>query len=195
MVSVRILIEGERVQGVGYRISLLERALGNGVENIYARNVDKNKVELLVSGDESKVKSFYEKIRKEVPKGARVKDVKEEPYDGKIPIPTIDRYFHFLTLEQLVRGRDEVVRLPRVVGAALEPIASALTGVNEKFDRVVERFGLFASHAKGMDEKLKAMDEKLDKIATLPEKLDTLPERIAEAIGAGAKKSETKANR
>jgi len=40
-----------------------------------------------------------------------------------------------------------------------------LKGLDEKFDKVVERFGLFAQYAKAMDEKL-----------------DKLPERIAQAI-------------
>jgi acylphosphatase len=162
---VRILIEGEKVQGVGYRLFLLEKAMESGIEKIYVRNIDKDKVELLVSDEEDKVKSFYEKIYSEFPKEAKVRSVKEEPYNGKIPIPSIDRYFHFLTLEQLSRGREEVVKIPKGIDKALKPISSALKGLDEKFDKVVERFGLFAQYAKAVDEKL-----------------DKLPERIAQAI-------------
>lgn len=165
MVSVRILIEGEKVQGFGYRLFLLEKAMESGIEKIYARNVDKDKVELLVSDEEDKVKSFYEKFYSKFPKEAKVRSVKEELYDGKIPIPSIDRYFHFLTLEQLSRGREEVVKIPIGIDRALKSISLALKGLDEDIDKVVEKFGLFAQYAKAMDEKL-----------------DKLPERIAQAI-------------
>ncbi|MEM3601346.1 MAG: acylphosphatase [Candidatus Bathyarchaeia archaeon] len=167
MVSVRVLIEGIKVQGVGYRLFLLEKAIESGVEKNYARNIDKNKVELLVSDEENKVKSFYQKISSETPKEAKVESIKEEPYEGKIPIPSIDRYFHFLTLEQLSRGKEEVIKLPTAVERALKPISSSLSSLDEKFDKVVERFGLFAQYAKSMDEKL-----------------DKLPERIAKALSS-----------
>jgi len=165
VVSTRILIEGEKAQSVGYRLFLLEKAMESGIEKIYARNIDKDKVELVVSDEEDKVKSFYEKIYSELPKEAKVRSVKEEPYDGKIPIPSMDRYFHFLMLEELIKWREEVVKIPKCIDKALKPISLALSRLGEKFDKVVERFGLFAQYARAMDEKL-----------------DKLPERIAQAI-------------
>jgi acylphosphatase len=189
MVSVRILIEGEKVQEVGYRIFLLEKALENGIKRIYTRNLDKNKVELLLSDEKDKINSFYEVVKKEKPKGAIVKDVKKEPYDNKIPIPPIDRYFQFLTLEQLSRGREEIIKLPEFVSRTIETVALALKGIDEKFGNVAQKFGIFGQYAKEMDKKLTGMNEKLDKIATLPEKIDTLPERIADALEKSKKKS------
>ena len=185
MVSVRILIEGRKVQEVGYRIFLLEKALENGIERIYARNLDESKVELLLSDEEDKINAFYEVTKKERPKGAIVKDVKKEPYQGKIPIPPIERYFQFLTLEQLSRGREEVLKLPEFVGKSIETVASALKGIDEKFGDVKARFDIFGQYAKGMDAKLTGVDEKLKGI---DEKLDTLPERIAGALSSGKKK-------
>lgn len=179
MASARILIEGKTVQQVGYRIFLLEKALENGIERIYARNLDKNKVELLLTDEEHKINKFYEVIKSERPEGAVVEDVKKEPYDGKIPIPSIDRYLQFLTLEQLTKGREEVVKLPAFVGNAIQTVASALKGIDEKFGTVAQRFGVFGDYAKRMDEKLTGMNEKLD----------TLPERIAEALTSSKKKS------
>ena len=171
MASARILIEGKTVQQVGYRIFLLEKALENGIEKIYARNLDKNTVELLLTDDEDKINKFYEIVKTERPEGAAVESVRRETYDGKIPIPSIDRYFQFLTLEQLTKGREEVVKLPAFVGSAIQTVASALKGIDEKF-------GAFGDYAKRMDEKLTGMNEKLD----------TLPERIAEALTSSKKK-------
>jgi len=65
VISVRILIEGKRVQQIGYRIFLLEKALENGIERIYARNFNRNKIELLLADEEDKVNNFYEILEKE----------------------------------------------------------------------------------------------------------------------------------
>ena len=111
MISVRILIEGERVQGVDYKIFLLRKAFECGIKNIYARNIDTDKVEVLVSDEEYKVESFYETLEKEKPKEAIVKYVKREPYNDKIPIPSTIDFLHLLTFEELGEGREEVVKL------------------------------------------------------------------------------------
>jgi len=176
--SARILIKGKTVQQVGYRIFLLEKALENGIERIYARNLDKNKVELLLTDEEDKINKFYKVIKTEKPEGATLESIKKKPYDGKVPIPSIDRYFQFLTLEQLTKGREEVVKLPTFVGGAIQTVASALKGIDEKFGTVAQRFGIFGDYAKRMDKKLTGMNEKLD----------TLPERIAEALSSNKKK-------
>jgi acylphosphatase len=51
--KVRIVIEGEMVQGVGYRIFLTQKALESGIDKILPRNIDKDKVEVLVEDEES----------------------------------------------------------------------------------------------------------------------------------------------
>lgn len=180
MVSARILIKGEKVQEIGYRIFLLEKALESNIEKIYARNLDKDKVELLISDEENKINNFFGVVKKERPAGAIVKDVRREPYDGKIPIPSIDRYFQFLTLEQLSRGREEVLKLPRFVSEALGTVASAVKGIDEKLGNMTERFGIFGESAKRMDNRLAGIDQKLE----------TLPDRIAEAINPRTKKQQ-----
>lgn len=182
MISVKIIIEGNRVQEVGYRMFLLEKALENGVERILARNLDKNEVELLLRDQKPKIDRFYEIIKSEKPESATVKDIKKEPYRGKTPIPRIERYFQFLTLEQLSRGRDEILRFPELVGDAIKEVATPLKGIESRLDNMTQRFGIFGEYAKKMDGKLSGIDEKLDKIATVPEKMDTLPERIAQAL-------------
>lgn len=111
MVNVRILIEGEKVQRVGYRMFLLRKAFKSGIRNLYAQNIDTDKVEVLVSDEEHKVNSFYETLEKEKPKEAIVKYVKKEPYNDKIPIPPTIDFLHLLTFEELGEGREELVKL------------------------------------------------------------------------------------
>lgn len=195
MVSTRVLIYGNKVQNVDYRLFLLEKALENGIERIYVKNLGKDKVELLLNDKDDTVNNFYEAIKKERPKDATVREVKREPYLGNIPIPSIDRYFQFLTLEQLSRGREEVNRLPESMGQAVEVFTSTIGDIDEKFDAMMKKFGIFGQSAKRMDSKLSGIDgqlkginEKMSKITTLPEKIDSLPERIAEALNSTKKK-------
>lgn len=108
MVSIKILIKGKKVQDVYYRLFLLEKAMESGIEKIYITSINKNEIEVLAGDGEDNIKLFYKKIRSESPRKARV--IKEEPYDGKISIPSIDRYFHFLMLEQLSRGVEEFAK-------------------------------------------------------------------------------------
>ena len=137
MINVRILIGGERVQGVGYRIFLLRKAFECGIKNIYARNIDTDKVEGLVSDEEYKVDSFYETLEKEKPKEAIVKYVKRKPYDNKIPTPTID-FLHLLTFEELSEGREEVVKLRDEITRLRDEITETLPSkiVDAFIDRV-----------------------------------------------------------
>jgi len=180
VVSVRILIKGQKVHEIGYRIFLLEKALESNLEKIYARNLDKDKIELLISDEKDKINNIYGVVKRERPSGAVVKDVKRERYEGKIPIPSIDRYFQFLTLEQLSRGREEVLKLPRFVGEALGTVASAVKGIDEKLGNLTDRFGIFGESAKRMDNRLAGIDQKLE----------ALPDRIAEAINPKTKKQQ-----
>lgn len=186
MTKVKILIDGPKVQEIGYRIFLLEKALENDISNIYAKNLNKDKVELLIDDDEKKIEQLYKVILNERPQGAIVDTIKKEHYSGDTRIPPIDRYFQFLTLEQMSRGREEIIKLPSFVSNSLEKVATALGGIDNKFGEVINRFGLFGEQAKEMNSKLEKQEDSLssmdDKLGGIDEKLSTLPERIAEAI-------------
>jgi len=197
--KVRVLIEGSKVQEIGYRIFLLEKALKNDIKNIYIQNINKDSVELLFDDDEEKINNYYQVIYQEKPKDAVVKSITKEQYSGDAPVPPIEKYFQFLTLEQLSKGREEIVKLPSFVGYSLEKVATALSGIDSKFGEVIGRFGLFGEQVVGMagkldkvDSKLGGMDEKLsgmdDKLGNIDDNLKTLPERIAEAMSEKKKK-------
>jgi len=116
---------------------------------------------------------------------------------GGVPIPPIERYLQFLTLEQLGKGREEVLRLPEFVGKSLEEITTALKGIDDKFGDSLKRFHTIGDSMEetnkklaSVDGKLSGIDEKLDGISSLPDKIDALPERIAEAIGVKKKPSD-----
>jgi acylphosphatase len=197
--KVRVLIEGSKVQEMGYRIFLLEKALRNDIKNIYVQNINEDSVELLLDDNEEKINNYYQVINQEKPKEAVVKSITKEPYSGDAPVSPIEKYFQLLTLEQLSKGREEIVKLPSFVGYSLEKVATALSGIDSKFGEVINRFGLFGQQAVGMagkldkvDSKLGGMDEKLsgmdEKLGNIDDNLKMLPERIAEAISDNKKK-------
>ncbi|MDI6905804.1 MAG: acylphosphatase [Candidatus Bathyarchaeia archaeon] len=173
--KVRIVIEGEKVQGVGYRIFLTQKALESGIDKILPRNIDKDKVEVLVEDDESKVNKFYETVKKERPVPSKMK---REPYEDEIPVPTIDRYLSYLTAEQLVQGRQQIAELPDKVAEKLplKDISNAILGIHHDFNQATKRFGEISTKLDGIQ-------------AEVCGKLDTLPERIADALEKSKKKS------
>jgi len=175
--KVRIVIKGEMVQGVGYRIFLTQKALESGIDKILPRNIDKDKVEVLVEDEESKVNKFYETVEKERPVPSKMKI---EPYKNEIPLPTIDRYLSYLTAEQLVQGRQQIVELPDKVAEKLplKDVTNAILGIHHDLNQATKRFGEIST--------------KLDDIQTeVCGKLDNLPKRIAHALEKPKKKSQT----
>jgi acylphosphatase len=173
--KVRIVIEGERVQGVGYRIFLTQKALESGIDKILPRNIDEDKVEVLLEDDESRINKFYETVKKEKPVPSKMKI---EPYKNEIPVPTIDRYLSYLTAEQLVQGRQQIAELPNKVAEKfpLKGISNAILGIHHDFNQATKRFGEISTKLDGIQ-------------AEVCGKLDSLPERIADALEKSKKKS------
>lgn len=182
---MRILIEGAKVQRIGYRMFLLEKAITNRIGRIYARNLEKNKVEVLLDDEERKIERFYAVVQSERPKGAKIKEIKIEPYQGDTLILSTDQYFQILTLEQLGKGREEIIRFPRFVNVAVASITSSLAGINSKFDDALNRFDRIGDSVEETNRELSSVEGKLTGI---DEKLDKLPERIAGVVSAPKKR-------
>ena len=76
VVARRFLISG-RVQGVGFRYFVHDRAEAEGVHG-YVQNLPDGRVEAVVEGDDESVERLERAIRRG-PIGARVDDVQVEP--------------------------------------------------------------------------------------------------------------------
>ena len=59
----RLIIEGERVQDIGYRMFLLNLASEHDLMGFQARNVGRRAVEALYEGDEEAVRAFESDVR------------------------------------------------------------------------------------------------------------------------------------
>ena len=113
----RIVIKGDRVQDVGYRLFLLGMAEELGLKGFQARNVGKH-VECVIEGDEGRVKSFLGLVRSNFPEFASVSEVIDEEYEGNVM--SIEGFYRMFSLQQLVK----------IVNAGL--------GMLEKQDRMLE---------------------------------------------------------
>ena len=97
----RIVIEGRKVHGVGYRPLLLRGARRAGLERYEAENVYVNgseAVDVSFGGGEKEVNAFFEFCRSARPQGALVSRVREEKPPEKV-LP-IDEYDKILAAEQ-----------------------------------------------------------------------------------------------
>lgn len=75
---IKIRVKGA-VQGVGYRPFVLKKATEYGLSG-YVKNIGAA-VDILISGDESRVNSFTHMIRNEHPSGAFILDVEKIPFN------------------------------------------------------------------------------------------------------------------
>ncbi|MEM2137055.1 MAG: acylphosphatase [Candidatus Methanomethylicia archaeon] len=96
----KIIIKGEKVQEVGYRLFLLDVAEEFGLSGFQARNV-KDYVEFIVEGADEKVSKFITFAKENYPTFAKVNEIIEEDYVGEVL--SIDRFYHKFSIDQLVK--------------------------------------------------------------------------------------------
>lgn len=81
----RIVIEGPRVQDVGYRALVLELADSLGIPGLDARNLPRTgNVEVLVEGDREAVEGLIDLLREKIPSRATIDSVEVESFDGEV---------------------------------------------------------------------------------------------------------------
>ncbi len=143
----RIIIKGDRVQDVGYRLFLLEAAEQLGLKGFQARNVGKH-VECLVEGDEEAMNSFLDFVRNNYPEMASVSEIVDEEYEGKVM--SVEGFYRLFSLQQLVK----------IVNAGVKMLDKQ-DMMLEKQDKMLEK----------QDEMLKKQDEMIEEIRALRQDL------------------------
>jgi len=139
----KVVVEGERVQDVGYRLYLLNVAEDYGLKGFQARNVGRD-VEVLVEGDDEPVKAFLEEVRTKYPEHAEVKAVKVYDYEGNVI--NVEAFYRRLNLEQLIK------------------IVNTGIGILGRQDKMLEKQDMMLEKQDEMLEKQDMMLEKQDKM-------------------------------
>lgn len=162
LVKKKVVIKGEKVQDVGYRLFLLEAAESIGLKGFQARNVE-DYVEFMVEGDDNKVAEFISFARTNYPELAKVEKVTVEDYEGNIM--SIEGFYRSFSASQLVK----IVN----VGVSMLGKQDAMSG---KMDKMLEKQDVLISEVRNLREDLKAyMDERFRRlemeIAKIKEKI------------------------
>ncbi len=163
MDRAKITIKGERVQDIGYRVSLLTNALGFGISKFYAYNtkiIDKQAVIALVEAENETIDDFYNYIRENVPEDATISDFEMEDFMGNVM--DIDRYLHFIQIEQLNKGIPAILEIRDNTKKMLEKQDSMLEkqdSMLEKQDSMLEKQDTTIQILRNVSEELRSVHE------------------------------------
>lgn len=178
MLKKRVVIKGERVQDIGYRLFLLEAAESFGLKGFQARNVE-DYVEFLVEGEEGRVAEFMDFAKKNYPELARVENVVEEDYGGSVM--SIEGFYRSLSLNQLVKivniGSNMLGKQDQTLGKQdqmLEKQDKMLGKMDQMLEKQDQMLGKQDSMLEKQDKILYKQDLMLEKQDKMLEKQDVL---------------------
>ncbi len=184
----RIVIKGEVVQDIGYRLFLYESAEAMDISKFQARNIEGG-VEVLIGGEDISVDKFVEFIREERPERAEVEEIEEEEYKGKIkPIERFAQSFMLAQMGKFVNIGMEMLATEKGIkkdtGMTLEKQDLTLEkqdSMLEKQDSMLEKQDSMLGK---MDSMLGKQDSMLGKQDSMLEKQDLMLGKQDETIGA-----------
>ncbi|MBS7637717.1 acylphosphatase [Candidatus Bathyarchaeota archaeon] len=169
----KLVIKGERVQDVGYRLFLLDIAEDLGLIGFQARNV-KDYVEFAVEGDNERVSRFVSFAKENYPTFAKVSDIIEKDYEGEVI--SIDRFYHRFSIDQLVKIVEIGVNMlgkQDVMIAKQDQMLNKQDQMLKKQDEMLNK----------QDEMLKKQDEMLKKQDQMLIKQDEMVKKQDEMLG------------
>ena len=188
MTNKRMIITGDNVQDVVYRLFLLDNAERTLITHLDARNLKERsdqeiieKVEVLIGGNEHRVNKFVDFIKNNFPEYANV-DIPvgdAEDYDGDIR--TIKSFSRCLSVHQLVKfaniGTDIVVG----VKGLRTDVGGLRTDTNNNFGKMDKKFEVISRNmfdiVKEMKETNRLFDKRMEK---LEERCETTSTRTDE---------------
>ncbi|MEA2052442.1 MAG: acylphosphatase [Euryarchaeota archaeon] len=154
----RLVIKGDVVHDIGFRLFLYEHAEVLDITEFQARNVERA-VEVLVGGDEAEVAKFVEFVEQGRPERADVEDIETEEYEGKIK--PIERFVQGFMLAQM----GKFVNIDMEMLATEKAIKKDTGRMLGKQDSLLEKQDETLSEVKGLREDLKSyMEERFERI-------------------------------
>ena len=105
MYKAKIIITGNKIHEIGYRVFLLTNALNLGIGKFHAYNTKIKNVQgviVLVEGSKDIINDFFYQVKGNIPDDAIVSDIVIEDFTGNVM--DIDRYLHLIQVEQLNKG-------------------------------------------------------------------------------------------
>jgi acylphosphatase len=166
----RVIIEGARIHGVGFRPFLYAKArmlrlTGFAAENVFLNGTEA--IDVSFGGDEKAVREFLEYSRTARPQEAAVSRVREEePPESILPI---DEYDRILASEQqskivrtglsMLKKHDQAIELQKETTGLLKDNTAKLDSFHkdtiQRFDTVDAKYGKIAQNLERILEEMK----------------------------------------
>jgi len=161
----RLIIKGDVVQDIGFRLFLYEHAEALDITDFQARNVERA-VEVLVGGEEAEVAKFVEFVEHERPERADVEDIELEEYGGKIkPIERFAQTFMLAQMGKFVNIGMEMLATEKAIKKDTGQILGKQESWLKKQDSLLGKQDETLNEMKGLREDLKSyMEERFERI-------------------------------
>jgi acylphosphatase len=104
----QLIIKGQKVQDVNYKLLLFESAELNGLMGFHVRNVDGD-VEVLMEGDEKNIDNFIKTVMTSHPLHVKVEKIITEEYEGIVM--SIESFYRLFKLQLLVETAEIMERM------------------------------------------------------------------------------------
>ena len=161
----RVIIKGNVVQDIGFRLFLYEHAEALDITEFQARNIERA-VEVLVGGEAAEVAKFVEFVELERPERADMEDIELEEYEGKIkPIERFAQSFMLAQMGKFVNIGMEMLATEKAIKNDTGQILEKQDSLLGKQDSLLEKHDETLSEMKGLRGDLKSyMEERFERI-------------------------------
>ncbi len=161
-------IIGNPVHGVGYRVFLLRKALGYGIQKFNASNEviqGKQQVVVHADGEPEAIEALSLCIRSESPPDAIVSDVSVQDYNGYV-ISIID-YMHLIQVEQLTKGIPAIISIDKKQDQMLNKQDQMIQKMDHIETSITGEINDLRTDLRSyLDRKLSVMEEDIQQIKT-----------------------------
>ena len=166
IMKMQASITGSPVHGVGYRIFLLQKALGFGIQRFDARNeVNHKKQQVIVraEGEPAMIGEFCTFIRSESPPDAIISDISFQEYTGYV-ISIID-YMHLIQVEQLSKGISAIFSIDKKQDQMLDKQDQVIQKMDHMETSITGEINDLRTDLRSyLDRKLSAMEQDIQQI-------------------------------
>ena len=183
LMKLAIRITGSKVQDVGYRVFLLDRALALDLAGFSARNKVENGLQILLAfaeGDFGQIEEFRQFVEAEMPTAALVSEISFENYEG--PVECLGSYAQKIYMNQLSKGISAVLRIEKLQVQMLDKQDGMLDKQDQMLDKqdqticaldktrnevvgeLKEIKDAFGEHKMSLDERMGRMESDISRI-------------------------------
>ena len=134
MIKKKIIIKGQKVHDVGYRLFLLDEAEARLIPFLSVKNI-RNKaqvVEVLAGGEEDRVERFIEFVKTNFPDDAEMDSVSVDDYEGDIrTIESFSRSFSISQLSKIARTGIAMLKLQSNMNNVQNNMSNVQSNMND----------------------------------------------------------------